>query len=73
MLHAGPTLLLSAVRAEMGSVSSYEAGILGAEAPSENPPVCNRCRVLLEASVNEGERFREGMERNCKEDPVGGW
>lgn len=40
MLHAGITLLLSAVRAEMGSVRSYEAGILGAEASSENPPLC---------------------------------
>lgn len=40
VLHAGPTLLLSAVRAEMGSLSSYEAGILGAEASSENPPLC---------------------------------
>lgn len=40
MLHAGITLLLSAVRAVMGSVRSYEAGILGAEASSENPPLC---------------------------------
>lgn len=29
-------------------------------------------RILLEKPANEAERFREGMERNCKEDPVGG-
>lgn len=40
MLPAGTMLLPLAVRVEVGSLSSYEAGILGTEDSSRNPALC---------------------------------